>query len=171
MVVKTVFFVSRGHLWGNKFLSHESFKIFICFQTLRKPFRISDETNLVGLSKLFSSVQGIFLQEFTCEKKFLQFFLCFWSSGTSFLDFRRKLCDRFVKTAFNVSSGDFWLDCFFYETFWTFPLSSGSEENSLAFWRKSFKKFVKKLQFMCKKVSEESLIFEKTFTIFLSTDQ
>ena len=117
MVVKTVFFVSRGHLRRNNFLFHKFFKIFSCFQTLRKTFRIFGEKNLVGLSKLFSSVQGMFSEKFVFENKFLELFLYFWSSGAIFLDFRRNICDRFVKTAFYVSSGSFWLDWFFLRKF------------------------------------------------------
>ena len=143
MVVKSVFFVCRGHFWRNHFLFHKISKFFSCFQTLRKTFRIFGENILVGLSKLFSSVQGIFLEEFNFENEFLEFLLYFWSSGTNLLDFRRKFSDRFVKTPFYVSSGDFWLDCFFYEYFWNFPPSSGYEELFLAFWRKNFKKFVR----------------------------
>ena len=41
-----------------------------------------------------------------------------------------------------MSSGGFWLDCFFYENLWVISPSSGPEENILAFWRKNFKKFV-----------------------------
>ena len=78
-------------------------------------------------------------------------FLYFWSSGASFLDFRRKICDRFVKTAFNVSSGDFWFACFFYENLWVISPSPGSEENFLAFWRKNIKKFVKTALYVYKK--------------------
>ena len=62
MVVKSVFFVCRGHFWRNHFLFHKISKFFSCFQTLRKTFRIFGENLLVGLSKLFSSVQGIFLE-------------------------------------------------------------------------------------------------------------
>ena len=154
MVVKTVLFVSRGHFWRNTFLFIKIFKTFSCFQVFRKTFRIFGENNLVGLSKLFSSVQGIFLEEFVFENKFLEFFLFLWSWGAIFLDFQRNICDRFVKTAFYVSSGDFWLDCFFYENLWVFWPSSGRKEIILAFWRKSFKKSVKSEIYIYKKFKE-----------------
>ena len=154
MVFKTVLFVSRGHFWRNNVLSHRIFKTFSFFQTLRKTFKIFGENNLVGLSKLFSSVQGIFLEEFIFENKLLEFFLCFWSWGAIFLVFLRKFCDRFVKTAFYESSGDFWLDCFSYENLWVFSQSSGCEENIVAFWRKSFKKSIKNAIYMYKKFKE-----------------
>ena len=83
MVVKTVLFVSRGHFWRNTFLFNKIFKTFSCFQVFRKTFRIFGENNLVGLSKLFSSVQGIFLEEFVFENKFLEFFL-FFGLGAQF---------------------------------------------------------------------------------------
>ena len=133
MVIKTDLFVSRGHLWRYTFLFHEIFKLFSCFQTLRKTFRISGDKNFVGLSKLFSSVQGIFLEELIFENKFFESFLYFWTSGVIFSDFRRKFFDSFLKTAFYVYSGDFWLDCFFYKNLWVFLPSSGCEENILAF--------------------------------------
>ena len=44
------------------FLFHEVFKFFSCFQTLRNYFQIFGENNLVGLSKVFSIVQGLFLE-------------------------------------------------------------------------------------------------------------
>ena len=117
MVVKIVFLVSIGHFWRNKFLFHKTFKFFSWFQTLRKTFRNFGGNILVGLSKLFSSVQGIFLEEFIFDNKFLELFLYFWSSGANFLDFQRNICDRFVKSAFYVSSRDFWLDCFSTEIY------------------------------------------------------
>ena len=154
MVVKTVFFVSRGHFWRNNFLFHKVFTTFSCYQTLRKAFRVFGEINLVGLSKLFSSVQGIFLEEFIFENKLFEFFLYFWSWGAIFLDFLRKFCDRFVKSAFYVSNGAFWLDCFFYEKLWVFWPSSGREEIILAFWRKSFENSVKSAIYLYRKFKE-----------------
>ena len=47
MVVKTVFFLSRGHLCTKNFLFLKIFKFFSCFQTLRKTFRIFGENNFV----------------------------------------------------------------------------------------------------------------------------
>ena len=47
MVVKTVFFVSRGHLCTNDFLFLKIFKFFSCFQTLREIFWIFSENNFV----------------------------------------------------------------------------------------------------------------------------
>ena len=171
MVVKTVFFVSRGQLRRNNFLFHKNFKTFSCFQTLRKTFRIFGEKNLVGLSKLLSSVQGTFSEEFVFENKFLEMFLYFWSSGANFLDFRRKICDRFVKTSFYVSSGDFWLDCLFYEKFWVFDRLRAVRK---IFWHFGAKpsKSLSKLQFMCKKIFCGKFEFwKKTFTFFSRTDQ
>ena len=151
MLVKTVFFVSIEHFWRNIFLFHKLFKIFSCYQTLRKAFRIFGDNNLVVLPKLLSSVQGILSDKLFFENKFFELFLNFWNSGTIFLDFRPKFCDRFVKTAFYVSSGDFWLDCFFYKNLWVFSPSSGCEENILAFWRNNFRKFVKTATYEYKK--------------------
>ena len=149
---KLFFFVSRGHLRRNNFLfSTKSSKILFVFRLWGKHFGFLAKKKLFGLSKLFSSVQGIFSEEFVFENKFLELFLYFWSSGANFLDFRRKICDRFVKTTFYVSSGDFWLDCFFYENLWVISPSSGSEENFLAFWRKNIKKFVKTALYVYKK--------------------
>ena len=125
------------------FFFHKTFKFFSCFQFLRKTIRIFGEINLVGLSKLFSSVPGVFLEEFVFENNFLELFLYFWSSGTTFLDFRRKFCDSFVKTAFYVHIGDFRWDSFFYASVWVFSPSPACEENILAFWRKNIKKLVK----------------------------
>ena len=67
------------------------------------------------------------------------------------MDFRRKICGWFVKTAFDVSSGIFWLDSFFYKNLRIFSPSSGCEENIMAFWRKAFKKFVKTAIYLYKK--------------------
>ena len=165
MVVKTIFLVSRGHFWRINFLFHKNFKFFICFQTLRKTFRIFGENNLVGLSKVFSSVQGIFLEEFFLKTNSLNCF-SFLVFGHKFLDFRWKFCDSFVKTAFFVSIGDFWLDCFFYENLWVFSPSSGFEEKILALWWKSFKKCVK-MQFMwTKKLCGKFDFWRKNFCIF-----
>ena len=104
------------------------------------------------MSKLFSSVQGIFLKELFFENNFFELFLYFWTSGVIFSDFRWKFFDSFVKTSFYVSSGDFWLDCFFYKNLWVFLPSSGCEEKILAFWRrKSFIKIVKTAIYVYKK--------------------
>ena len=154
MVVKTVFFVSRGHFWRINFLFHKVFKTFSCFPTLGKTFRIFGENNLVGLSKLFSSVQGIFWKSLFLKSNSLICFSIFGLGAQFFLDFQRKFCERFVKTAFYVSDGDFWLDCFFYENLWVFWPSSGREEIVLAFWRKSFKKSVRSAIYMYKKLKE-----------------
>ena len=90
MVVKTIFLVSRGHFWRINFLFHKIFKFFSCFQTLRKTFCIFGENNLVGLSELFSTVQGKFSEEFVFENKFVEMFLYIWSSVTSFWTFGEK---------------------------------------------------------------------------------
>ena len=164
MVVKTVFFVSRGHFWRNNFLFQKIFKAFSCFQTLRITFRIFGEKNLVGLSKLFSSVQGIFSEEFVFENKFLEFF--FWSLDTNFLHFLGIFCDKFVKTAFYVSSGDFWLDCNFYENLWVFSPSSGCGEKFWHFGAKTSKN-LSKLQFMSTKNFWGRFDFWKRFYNFV----
>ena len=78
MVVETALFVFRWDFWRNFFLSREVFKNFSCFQTLRKTFGIFGENNLVGLSKVFSSVQGLFLEESFLKTNFLN---CFFLSG------------------------------------------------------------------------------------------
>ena len=152
MVVKTVFLVSTGLFWRNKFLFHKTFKFFSCFQTLRKTFWIFGENNLVGLSKLFSSVQGIFLEEFIFENKFLELFLYFWSSGANFLDFQPKFCERFVKTAFYVSSRDFWLDCFSTKIYEFFDRLRAVRKLFCHFGAKA-SKILWKVQFMCSKNS------------------
>ena len=113
-------------------------------------FGILAKNNLVGLSKLFSRVQGIFLEKFYFENKFLEIFLYFWSSRTNFLDFRRKFCDRSVKTAFYVSSGDFWLDCFSNETFRFFHRLRALRKKVWQLGAKASKS-LSKLQFMCTK--------------------
>ena len=151
MVVKTVFFLSRGHFWRNTFLFYKIFKNFSCFQTLRKTFLIFGEKYSGWVVKTVFKCPGGFLEEFIFENMFLELFLCFWSSGAIFLDLRRKFCDRFVKTAFYVYSGDFWLDCVFYKNLRVFSPSPGCEENILAFWRKNFKTFVKTALFRYKK--------------------
>ena len=118
------------------------------------------------MSKLFSSVQEIFLKELFFENNFFELFLYFWTSGVIFSDFRWKFFDSFVKTSFYVSSGDFWLDCFFYKNLWVFLPSSRCEEISVEFWRKSFKKvfltaicvckkFLSKIWYLKKKLFEE----------------
>ena len=150
MVVKTVFFVSIGHLWRNNFLFRKLFKNFSCFQ--RKTFSCFWRKKiLLGCQNCFQVSRGFFRKSFFYENKFLELFLYFWSSSASFLDFWRKFCDRFVKTAFFVSSGDFWLDCFFYENLRVFSPSSGSEEKILAFWRQNIKKFDKTALYVYKK--------------------
>ena len=150
-VVKTVFLVSRRHFWRNNILFHKTFKFFSCFQTLRKTFWIIGENILLGLSKLFSSVQGVFLEEFIFENIILEFFLYFWSSGANFLYFQRKFCDRFLKTAFFVYSGDFWLDIFFYESFEFFHRLRAVKKTFWHFGAKTSKSLLK-LQFMWTKI-------------------
>ena len=81
MVFKTALFVYRGDFWKFFFLFHEVFKFFSCFQTLRNYFQIFGENNLVGLSKVFSIVQGFFLEELFFKNKFFELFLYFWISG------------------------------------------------------------------------------------------
>ena len=60
IVVKTVFFVSRRDFSKIFFFFTKSSIVFSCFQILRGKFWSFRESNLVGLSKLFSSVQGNF---------------------------------------------------------------------------------------------------------------
>ena len=170
MVVKTVFFVSRGHFWRNNILFHKTFKFFSCFQTLRKAFRIIGEIILVGLSKLFSSVQWVFLEELIFENIILELFLYFWSSGANFLDFQRKFCDRFVKTAFYVSSRDFWLDCFLRK-FMSFLTVFGPWGKYSGILAQSLQKVCQNCKICVQKISLEIWFLKKTFTIFSSTDQ
>ena len=148
------------------FFFTKSSEFAVVFETLRKTFRIFGDNNLVGLSKLLSSVQGIFSDKLFFENKFFEMFLNFWSSGTNFLDFRRKFCDRFVKTAFHLSIGYFWLDWFFYKTLWLFSPSSGCEENILAFWLKNFRKFVKTANYEYKNFFGKFDFRRKNFYIF-----
>ena len=63
MVVKTVFFVSRGHLCTNNVLFLKIFKFFSCFQTLRKTFRIFGENNFVENNLFFEFIKNCFFYE------------------------------------------------------------------------------------------------------------
>ena len=170
MVVKTIFLVSRGHFWRINFLFHKIFKFFICFQTLRKTFRIFGENNLVGLSKLFSSVQGIFLEEFFLKQiRWIVFH--FWSSVTNFWTFGENfaialsklhsLCqlEIFDWTVFSTKIYEFFHRLrVLRKRFWHF-----GEKAS---------KSVSKCNSCGQKNCVENLIFEeKTFAFFSSTDQ
>ena len=114
---------------------------------------------------------GTLLEELFFEKTFFELFVYFWTSGTSFLDSWLKFFDSFVKTAFCVPNGDFWLDCFFYKNSLVFSSSSGCEGKILRFWRKNFKS-LSKLQFMSiKNFCGKFDFWRKNFAIFSSTDR
>ena len=130
--------------------SLQNSKISDVFRLWGKHFGFLAKIILLGCQNCFQVSSGYFWKTFF-ENKFLELFIYFWSSGTIFLDFRRKFCDWFVKTAFYVYSGDFWLDCVFYKNLRVFSPSPGCEENILAFWRKNFKTFVKTALFRYKK--------------------
>ena len=170
MVFKTVFFVSRGHFWRNDFLFHKTFKFFSCFQTLRKTFRIFRENNLVGLSKLFSSVQGIFLEEFNFENIFVELFLRFFSSVTNFSTFGE---------IFAIGLSKLHSLCPVEIFDWTFFLQKlMSFFTVFGLWGKYSGTLAQRFQKKCqnaihvdKKNFVEILIFEeKAFAIFSSTD-
>ena len=69
MVVKTVFFVSRGHYWRNNFLFHKIFKTFIVFRLWGKHFGFLAKIILLGCRNCFQVSRGYFW------KNLLNFFL------------------------------------------------------------------------------------------------
>ena len=105
------------------------------------------------------------MEEFIFENKFLEWFLCFWSSSANFLDFQLKFWDSFVKAAFYVSSGDFWLDCLFYENLWVFHRLRAVKKK---FWHCGAKasKSLTKEHFMCTKKFCGKFDFWKNFYNF-----
>ena len=74
----------------------------------------------LGCQNCFQKSRGGFRKNCFTENKFFELFLYFWTLGTKILDLRRTLFNRFVKIAFYVSRGGFWLDCFLYENSWVF---------------------------------------------------
>ena len=155
---------------------HEVFKFLVAFRLWGKHFEFFVELIWLGCQNCFQLSRDTF-GRVVFWKKFLWIVCFFWTPGTNFLDFRRKLFNRFVKIAFYVSRGGNWLDCFFYEFFWVSSLFSDCAKNLLQHWRKIFKKisqncilleqqnFSRKICFFC--------ILKKiiTFTIFSSFDQ
>ena len=106
------------------FFFTKSLNFSVVFRLWGKHFVFLSKKNLLGCQNSFQVSRNIFGR------------VCFWKQirwnvslylvfGHKFLEFRRKFCDRFVKTAFYVSSGDFWLDCFFYESLWVFTTVFG----------------------------------------------
>ena len=78
MVVKTVFFVSLEHFQGNIFLFHKLFKIFSCFQTLRKTFRFFlAKIILLGCQNCFQVSSGYFWKSLFLEANSLNSFFIF----------------------------------------------------------------------------------------------
>ena len=158
-----------------KFLWHGGQNCFLCVQRtfLKNSFSFSQKLQIFQLFSDFEENLSNFWRKSSCWVV-KTVFKCpgdifgkyFWSWGTNCLDFRRKFCDRFVKTPFYVSSGDFWLDCFFYDNFWIFPPSSGYEEMFLAFWRKSFKKFFRTAIYVYKKYLWKIWFLKKLLQFF-----
>ena len=90
-------------------------------------------------------------------------FLYFWTSGSKVLEFQQKFFDRFVKAAFYVSRGNFWLDCFFYEFFWVSSVFSACGKVIQQHWRNKLRKFVKCAFYLNNKT------FQKKFVFFAET--
>ena len=84
--------------------SLQNSKISDVFRLWGKHFGFLAKIILLGCQNCFQVSSGYFWKTFF-ENKFLELFIYFWSSGTIFLDFRRKFCDWFVKT-FSKLRGD-----------------------------------------------------------------
>ena len=162
-------FVQRTFL--KKYFSFsQNLQNFQLFSDFEENIRIFGENNLVGLSKLFSSVQGLFLEEFFLENKFLDLFFIsglraqfFWTFGENFAIGLWKLhsmcpVEIFDWTVYSTKS---------YEFFTVFG-PWGKNSGILA---RKLQKVCQKSNLCVQKNSVENLIFEKTFTIFSSTDQ
>ena len=125
------------------FFFTKSSKFSVVFRFWGKNFGLLAKIIWSGCQNCFQESMWYFWKSCFLKTTSLNCFFYFWTSGTNFLDFRRNIFDRSSKTAFYVSSGDFWLYCFFYEKLWVFSPSSGCEDSIVEFWSKSFKNFFK----------------------------
>ena len=134
-------------------------KFSVVFRLWGKRFGFSVKVIWLGCQNCFQVSRGYFWK--SC---FLKIVL-FWTSGTIFPDFWRNFCDRFVKTAFYVSSGDFWLDCFSTKIYEFFDRLRAVRK---IFWHFGAKpsKSLSKLQYMCTKNFCGKFDLWKNFYIF-----
>ena len=160
MVVKTVFFVSRGHFWRKKFLFRRIFKFFSCSQTLRKTFRIFGENNLVGLSKLFSKVQWIFLGDFLFQNQIRWLFPSFLVFGHILFGLSVNVLRKVCQNCNPCVQWRFLIGLFFLRKFMSFFTVFG-------LWGKDSGTLAQKSQKVCQKCNlclqtnfAENLIFE-----------
>ena len=138
------------------FFFTKSSKLLVVFRFWGKHFGFLAKIILLGCRNCFQVSRGYFWKNLFLKTNSLNCFSNFGLLAQFFLELQRKFCDRFVKTAFFVSNGDFWLNYFFDKNLWVFWPSSGREEIILAFWRKSFKKTVKSAIYMYKKFKENN---------------
>ena len=171
MVVETIFLVSRGHFWRNNFLSRKIFKISVVFRLWGKHFGFLAKIILLGCQNCFQVSRGYFWKSLFLKTNSLYCFSIFGLPAQIFWTFSEIFAIGSSKLHSTCPVDIFDWTVFSTKTFWVFPPSSGCEENILAFWRKSFKKFVKTAFFVYKKFRGKILFLKKTFTIFSSTDQ
>ena len=97
----------------------------------------------------------------------------FWTWGTKILVFRRKIFDGFVKTAFNVSRGDFRANCFFYDFFQLLDCFLTVERTFCNLGFKFFEYLLKLLYTWATKLLRKICFLKKilTFIIFSRFDQ
>ena len=125
MVVKTAFFVSRGHLWRNIFRFHKILKIFSCFQTLRKTIWFFGKNNLVGSSKQFSSVEGSFLGRIDVWKQIFWIFYFFFGLRAQKFGLLAKFFRRLCQNCILCVQWRFLIGLFFLQNVMTFSTVFG----------------------------------------------
>ena len=162
--------MSRGPFWKIIFFFTKPSKISFFFRLWGNVSDFWRKYSCWVVKTVFKCAGDIFESVFFWKQIpwIYSFFLVF---GHKFLDFRRKFCDRFVKTAFYVSRGDFGLDCFLYKNFLSFLTVFGLWEKNSGFLAQKLQKNCQNFNLCVQKISVENLTFEKTFTIFSSTDQ
>ena len=77
------------------------------------------------------------------ENKFFELIHFFWTLGTKTSVFGPKLLDGFVRTAFNVSRGDFWVNCFFFKLYHRLDCFPTAGRTLCNIGSKTFEKMVK----------------------------
>ena len=170
MVVKTVFFLSRGHFWRNTFLFHKIFKIFSCFQTLRKTFGFLAKIILLGCQNCFQVSRGYFWKSLFLKTNSLNCFFSFSLRVQIFCTFSENFAIGLSKLHSMCPVENFDWTVFPTKIHEYFHRPRAVRKTLWHFGAKASKSLSKR-QFMRKKISVEKLIFEKTFTIFSSTDQ
>ena len=142
MVVKTALFVSSGDFWRIFFFFTYSSKFSVFFGLWGNFFRFFGENNLVGLSKVFSGVEGGFLGRIDVWKQIFWIFYFFFGLRAQKFGLLAKFFRRLCQNCILCVQWRFLIGLFFLQNVMTFFTVFG-------LWGKFSRRLAQKLQKHC----------------------